>query len=120
MFIYYFTVIQTEVRLGMGKYTVGLPKGVYTPQEWLRRIQVAAQHVNEMAQNYVRGFTAFATGPAAQAAAQKWGTWINIFFAQGVPGRYAEAILPARQAYKGELIRARGGAVAVAPAPVPA
>lgn len=102
----------------MGKYTVGLPKGVYTPQEWLRRIQIAAQHINEMAQNYIRGFTAFVNGPAAQAAAQKWGAWIAAFFAAGVPARYAEAILPARQQYKAELIRGRG--VAPAPAPVPA
>ena len=104
----------------MGKYTVGLPRGVYTPQEWLRRIQIAAQHVNEMAQNYIRGFTAFATGPAAQVAAQKWGAWITAFFASGVPARYAEAILPARQQYKAELIRARGAAVPAAPAPAPA
>jgi len=104
----------------MGKYTVGLPKGVYTPQEWQRRVQIAAQHVNEMAQNFIRGFTAFATGPALQVAAQKWGTWIATFRALGIPARYAEAILPARQQYKAEIMRAGGAAVPPAPAPAPA
>lgn len=104
----------------MGKYTVGLPKGVYTGAEWARRVRIAGAHVNEMAQNFIRGYTAFVNGPALQVASQRFEAWIRAFFGTGVPVEYARAILRAKQQYQATKYRLAGGGVAPAPAPAPA